>query len=436
MMISRRTVLGALAGAAVAGGLTACGGGTRPGGGAGGSDASAWGLSGGTAEQTFRDSFESWNKGNPDKKVAIEFFANDAYKEKIRTAIGSSQAPTLIYSWSGATLADYVANGKVEDLTEHTKDVQGKLIGSVLGSGTIDGKVYALPNNNTQPVVFYGNRDVLSKAGVDAIPATFDALMDAVDKLKSAGVEVPIALAGQSLWPELMWIQYLTDRVAGPELFTAIASGETAKWEDPGMLKALGMITELAKADAFGPGFGSVVADANADAALLHTGRAGLLLQGAWVFGSFLTDAPEFVSSGKLVYGTFPTVDGGAGDKGNIVGNPANFWSVSATATDAQKKAAYAYLNEAMFNDAYTDSLITHGSVPVVTGVDDKLAKADNGEFLSFVYKLVSDAKHFQLSWDQALPSGQAQTLLTNLGQLFLQQIDAAKFAATMKAAK
>lgn len=433
MIVSRRSLLGGIAGAAVAAALTACGGGTQPGGGA---PATAWGLSGGTAEQSFKASFEAWNAANPDKKVNIEFFANDAYKEKIRTAVGSNQAPTLIYSWSGATLADYVKTDKVVDLSDKTRELQARLIPSVLASGTLDGKVYAVPNNNAQPVLLYSNLDNMSRAGVDGVPATFDELVSAVDKLKSAGIETPIALAGQSLWPELMWIQYLCDRVAGPELFTAIASGDSGKWTDPGMIKALGMITDLVQLGAFGSGYGSVVADAGADAALVHTGRAGLLLQGAWVFGTFLTDAPDFVGNGKLGYGKFPTVAGGKGDPANIVGNPANFWSVSATASDAQKEAAFAYLNQAMFNDTYVNDLIKYGSVPVVTGVGDKLQGADNSEFLTFVYNLVNDAPAFQLSWDQALPSGIAQALLTNLGQLFLGQIGAEEFAQNLAAAK
>ncbi|WP_250637761.1 extracellular solute-binding protein [Tessaracoccus aquimaris] len=293
-----------------------------------------------------------------------------------------------------------------------------------------------MPNNNTQPVVFYGNMDNLAKAGLDGIPATFDEMLTAVDKLKAAGVETPIALAGQSLWPGLMWIEYLADRVAGPELFSAIAAGDIAKWEDPKMIEALGMITQLVKAGAFGPGFGSVVADANADVALIHTGRAGLLLQGAWCFGSFVADAPDFLAAGKLVYGTFPTVEGGAGDPGNLVGNPANYWSVSANASEEQQKNVIAYLNEAMFNDAYTEAYIGAGLVPVVTGAEDKLSGVDNSEFLTYLYKLVSDAKHFQLSWDQALPSAQGQAMLTNLGQLFLDQITAEQFSKTMASTK
>ena len=117
-------------------------------------------LTGGS-EATFRSSFEDWNSANADAEITPEFFANDAYKEKIRTAVGSGNAPTLIYSWAGGALQDYVNNADVVDLTAGTTQLQARLVPSVLQTGTVDGKVYAVPNNNAQPIVLYTNNKVL-----------------------------------------------------------------------------------------------------------------------------------------------------------------------------------------------------------------------------------------------------------------------------------
>lgn len=133
MQLSRRTLFGGLAGTAVMGALTACGGGKQPGStgsaaaGGSGTAASAWGLSGGVAQSTFQKSFDSWNAANAGKTINIQFMANDAYKEKIRTSVGSGNAPTLIYSWAGGTLAAYVAANQVVDLTSGTADLQKRL---------------------------------------------------------------------------------------------------------------------------------------------------------------------------------------------------------------------------------------------------------------------------------------------------------------------
>lgn len=434
-----RRVMGVALTGLLALGLAACGGGTQPSGsgtpGTGGdaaANATAWALTGGS-EEAFRASFERWNSANPDAKVEAEWFANDAFKEKIRTSVGSGNAPTLIFSWAGGTLADYVANGAVADISGDVAALKDKVLPSVLANGQIDGKTYAVPNNQSQPVVLFYNKEVLNQAGVAAVPATYEELLSAVDKLKAAGV-TPIALAGQSKWPELMYIQYLTDRVGGPEVFQRILDGEADAWSDPAITEALTKIQELVEVGAFGNAFGSVAADGGADTALVHTGKAAMILQGAWVFPDFLNNAADFVSAGNLGFANFPAVGGGKGDASNIVGNPANFWSVSAKAPAGAQKTATSYLSAEIYSDAMVDDLLAVGAVPPVVGLEDKIAKADNPEFLGFVYSMVKDAGHFQLSWDQALPADQGQALLDNLAAIFLGQSTPEQFVTAMNA--
>lgn len=440
MRFTTRRGLLAVAASAAALALTACGGGAQPSGpgaaSASGAGFTAWALSGGTSEQTFKASFDEWNAANPSAQVKSEFFANDAFKEKIRTAVGSGQAPTLLYSWAGGTLKDYVSSNKVVDLTGKLTSLEPRIVKSVLDTGKVGGKLYAVPNNNAQPVVLFYNKDVFAKAGITAAPQTFTELLDTVGKLKAAGVQTPIALAGQSVWPELMWLEYLTDRIGGPDAFTAVIDGKAGAWQSAAFVDALTKIQQLVSAGAFGDKYGSVVADAGADAALLHTGKAGMLLQGAWTYGTFITDAPDFVKSGKLGFANFPAVEGGKGDPKNIVGNPANFWSVSASATPEAQASAIKYLNDFLFNENYLNALVKAGSVPVTNDAEAKIKASDQAEFLGFAYGMVKDAPSFQLSWDQALPATQAQALLTNLSQVFLGKQTPQQFVDAMAAVK
>lgn len=437
---SRRGFLAVAASAAVIA-LTACSGGVQPSGPGGaasttGAGFTAWALTGGTSEKAFKASFEEWNQANPNAQVKADFFANDAYKEKIRTAVGSGNAPTLVYSWAGGTLQDYAKNGKVVDLTGKLGSLEPRIVKSVLDTGKVDGTLYAVPNNNAQPVVMYYNKDLFAKAGIAAAPTTWAELLDAVAKLKAAGVQTPIALAGQSVWPELMWLEYLTDRIGGPDAFKAVASGQADAWKNAAFVQACQKIQELVDVGAFGDKYGSVVADSGADVALLHTGKAGMLLQGAWVFGTFLTDAPDFVKGGKLGFANFPTVDGGQGDPKNIVGNPANFWSVSASASPEAQASAISYLNTMLFNETYTDTLIASGAVPVTNDAEAKVKASDQAAFLGYAYAMVKDAPSFQLSWDQALTAAPAQALLTNLSQVFLKKQTPEQFVEAMAAVK
>ena len=170
-----------------------------------------------------------------------------------------------------------------------------------------------------------------------------------------------------------------------------------------------------------------MAADANADVALVYTGQAAMLLQGGWVYCAFKADAPEFVDEGNLqLHRPSPPFRRVDGDPANIVGNPANFWSVSADADqEAQDTATSTSTTRSTTTSTSTPSLDA-GAVPPVDGLEDKLAELDHADYLDFAYAMVQDAPHFQLSWDQALPAAQAQALLTNLSQIFLGEISSA----------
>lgn len=443
----RRTALSSLLALATSAALLAgCGGGTQPAGPGGGEsdgatpgggapasgEASAWLLTGGVHEALWSGQFDRWNTANPDQEIAYERFANDAYKEKIRTSIGAGNAPTLVFGWGGGTLQEYVDNGNVVDITAATQDVVGRVIPSVADGGKIDGTTYAIANGQSQPVILYYNQDLFDQVGAE-VPTTWDEMVDVVGTFNDAGI-APFSVAGQSKWPYLMWIQYLTDRIGGPEVFQAVLDNEPDAWSHPAITEALTKIQELVEADAFVSGYGSVAADANADLALVYTGKAAMLLQGSWVYSTFKADAEEFTTGGGLGFTTFPAIEGGAGDPANIVGNPSNYWSVAASATPEAQETATTFLNDILWDDEYTNFLLEGGGVPPVVGIEDQIAQTDDAAFLGLAYEMVRDAPHFQLSWDQALGSAPAQELLTNLEMIFLLQSTPQEFVDAMNA--
>ncbi|WP_127842601.1 extracellular solute-binding protein [Actinomyces wuliandei] len=427
-IISRRQMVGGALVTGLASVLAACG--SRPGEAASGGT-TAWVLTGGP-EQTFRESFDRWNTAHTDRQIATEWFANDAYKEKIRTAVGAGNAPTLLYGWAGGTLADYVGNDQVINLTEATAAAQERIIPSLLDPGKVDGTVYALPNNNAQPVMLYYSRPAFEDVGARP-PATWDDLLDLVPRLTAAGY-TPFAVAGASQWPYLMWIEYLTDRIGGTAPFTRIVAGEQDAWSDPAVTGAVEKIQELVEAGGFGDAYGSVDADSGADIALVHTGKAAMVLQGSWVYANFLTDAPDFMSAGGLGYTGFPSVEGGTGDLSSIVGNPANYWSVAASSSQEAQCTAIDYLNEELYNDDYIKALVTGGTIPAALDADDAIAASEHSEYLAYGYDMVRNAASFTQSWDQALSSAAAQELLTSLSQAFLRQLTPEQFASRMNA--
>src|SRR5699024_951786 len=77
--------------------LRACGGGKQPGGGGSPSSLSVWALTG-AKQDAYQASFDAWNEDHPDDTFSVEFFANDSYKEKIRTAIRSEEHTSELQS--------------------------------------------------------------------------------------------------------------------------------------------------------------------------------------------------------------------------------------------------------------------------------------------------------------------------------------------------
>jgi raffinose/stachyose/melibiose transport system substrate-binding protein len=243
-----------------------------------------------------------------------------------------------------------------------------------------------------------------------------------------------MSLAANSKWPTLMYLEYLLDRTGGSQAFSKIASGDATAWTDPAVTKANQHLQDLAKAGAFGNNASSVNYDQGASTALLYTGKAGMELMGTWEYANLVKAAPDFAKK-DLGYVAFPALNGGAGNAKSIVGNPSNFLSLNASS--AHKSAALAYLKNYVLNDSQIDAYLASGSVPPVNGLESKLAatKSSDKAWLSFVYGLVQNAPSFQLSWDQALPSDQADPLLTNVDKSFLRQIKPEQFGANMSKA-
>jgi len=435
--ISRRNFLSLGVGAGAAATLAACGSsgpGTSSSGGGGGTSASYWFLTGQPGEGIRQGAAERFNKANPNTKIEFTAFENDAYKQKIKTAIGAGQAPTLIWGWGGGGLKSYVDAGQVEDLTDwfnQNAAVKDRLFPSSFGPATIDGKIYAMPAETVAPIILFYNKKVFEKVGAQP-PKTWNDVMALVPKFNAAGV-APFSLAGKSRWTNMMWLEFLLDRIGGPDVFNAVFEGQKDAWSHPAVTETLTKTQELVKANGFSKGFSSVDAAANADQALLYTGKAAMMLHGAWTYGSMKNDGGDFVSSGSLGWMNFPIVEGGKGDPSDTVGNPGQYLAISSKATTEQKDIAKKFFTSGVLDEAETKAWINEGgSVPVVKGTESTLAASPDAAFLKFVYDTSVNAKVFAQSWDQALSPTAAETLLDNIAKLFQLEVTPQQWIANM----
>jgi len=432
--ISRRNLLGLTAGAAAAASLAACGssGPKSTTGGSGGGSASYWSLSGPPGQPYRQAAVDRFDSANPSTKITANFFANDDYKQKIKTAIGAGQAPTMIWGWGGGGLKAYVDAGQVVDLTDwfgQNAAVKEKLLPSSFGAATVGGKIYAMPVETVQPIVLFYNKKVFEQVGVQP-PQSWGDMMALVPKFKAKNI-APFSLAGQSRWTNMMWLEFLLDRTAGSDVFNNVFAGKQGSWSDPAVLDMLTKIQDLVKAGGFEKGFGSVVADQNADQALLYTGKAAMMVHGTWSYGIQKANGGTFVSSGSLGWMNFPPVEGGKGDPTNTVGNPGQYLSISSKATSAQQDIAKKFFSTTLVDDQEKAGWVKSGGVPVLAN-SDSLYAGDDAQFLKDISAIASKAKVFAQSWDQALSPTAADTLLDNIAKLFQLQVSPQQWVDNM----
>ncbi|GAA2920097.1 extracellular solute-binding protein [Kitasatospora cinereorecta] len=413
---------------ALAGLLAGCGSG---GGGADGGTITAY-VYGDDAVKVQQAAVDSFNKTS-DVKVKLVSVPGTDYVNKLRSSMGSPSAPDVFFNWGGGSIKPYVDSKDLVDLTSTVKKdatLKDGFLPSVMTAGSLDGKIYGVPMRGMQPVMLFYNKTLFAEHKLQ-VPRTWEDLQKAITTFKAAGI-TPFALGGSDKWPELMWMEYLLDRIGGPEVFQRIQNGDTDGWGDPAVLRTAQTVRELIDDGAFGKNFHSVDYGNGGAPTLLNKGKAAMHLMGSWEYSTQLGKAPEFARN-DLGWTAFPTVAGGVGDPANVVGNPTNYWSVNARTK--HKDTAIAFLRT-MASKTYAQALVDNGDIPTTSDAASMLSTSPNPEFANDQYQLVQKAPSFTLSWDQALEARYATPLLTEISKLFAGTTTPEKFVEAMKAAE
>ena len=390
-----------------------------------------WDIQTGAQQQVVQNMVNQFNKSHPSIQVTAQWFENDPFKQKLLIAMGAHNPPDIFTGWGGGILQSYVNAGDVYDLTKALNSDpawKNRFLKSVMPPVTINGHIYGVPNDNVQPVFMFYNKPLFQKYHL-AVPKTWNQLLHDIAVLKKNNV-VPITLGGKDVWPDLMYEEYLVDRIGGPKVFDDVVAKKKNAWSNPAFLKANTMIQQLVKAGAFEPGFSSVSFNTGQSTALLYSNRAAMELMGSWEFGGVLSNDKQFIANNNLGWFAFPTVPGGKGNVKDIAGNPSNYYSISSASKNPQ--AAVTFLKSAVLNKQNVNGWIGIGAVPPVTGIESQLKKSKYSNYMTFTYDLVKNAPNFQASWDQALSPAAAQQLLTDLSKLFSNQMTPAQFSADM----
>lgn len=423
--LPRRSFLG-LVGAGVGASLVGCGTDTTGGsGGGGGGQIQVWVIQEESQNEAHNAALERYNQ-NSDVNARLVSTSNEGYRDKLHVAMGTDDAPDVFYNWGGGSIRTYARDDLMVDLTPHLDaDPAWKdsFLPTVLEAGTIDGKYYGIPARGMQPIILFYNKKVFRELDLQP-PRTWNDLLSVSDRVKAAGI-IPFALAGGDSWTELVWPEYLVDRIGGPDVFNRIAAGERGAWRDPAITRSINMISDLVQRGGFGDSFASVRWEGAGASTLIAQGRAAMHLMGSWEYTNQVQEQPEYAKN-DLGFTDFPTVEAGVGDPKAIVGNPTNYFSVAKASSNVD--GALEFLRTEMSSDAYIDDWLAAGDVPAVTGLEERMDKATDRAFAELVYGMVTEAPSFQLSWDQAIERNLAQPMLDALAKVFLGELDAEGF--------
>src|SRR2546421_4213156 len=223
--ISRRTFLRVTGGTVLTTSLTGCFGvaSSQSTTGGSGSSITIWDIRTGTEQQIVQTTAQNFNAKHSNIQASVNFFQNDPYKQKLQVAMGAKNPPDIFFGWGGGILKSYVNAGDVYDLTPDLNadpTWKNKFFPSVLSNAAFNGKSYGIPNAGMQTELFFYNKDIFSKYKLNP-PATWSELLNVINVLTKNTI-IPIALAGASQWPYLMYAEFLVDRIGGANVFKTV----------------------------------------------------------------------------------------------------------------------------------------------------------------------------------------------------------------------
>ena len=330
---------------------------------------------------------------HPNVTIEITVLENDTFKPKLQTEIQGGNVPDLFQSWGGGGMAEQVEAGVLKDITGDVAGWADTMNAGAMGMYQLEGQQYGIPFDLGMVGIWY-NKDLFAQAGISAPPATWTEFLDAVDKLKAAGI-TPISVGGSpATWTEMFWWAYLAVRECGADAMqTAVASGD---WSGACFVNAGTKLQELVAKEPFQEGFLAATWDgAGGQAATMAVEQAAMMLMGQWAPGTMQANTPDQqpVTWGLDWFG-FPAVDGGAGAATDGFGGGNGF----AVGKDAPPEAIQFLEYISSKANAERWGALNTGILPVTVGSETSVSDPN----LTSVLAARAEAQYVQLYLDQA----------------------------------
>lgn len=325
-----------------------------------------------------------FNKTYPKVKVELQVEGWDDFTSKVQARIQAKDFPDILNDNNYASAAD---GGLLYPISEVMSDDVVKTIEPALlknGVGA-DGTQWAVPDVASSRMMAY-NTGVFEKAGIDKVPASWDELEAACDKIKAAAPDVypygmPLgkeeAQVESSLW---LW-------GAGGDW----ADGETLKAKTDKGVEAFTEMKKLIDKGCTQPNAGTSNRQDVAD--LFNNGKVAMMMAHTGLLGVTAKDYPDI----KYDVAPVPSKDG----TGVALG-VTDFIVAFDNGDAARKQATKAFL-DLFYSDAmYKNWYVSSGLLPVTAGVIAE-GKSAAGDIDKKFYDALSTVKFLPVGnpqWD------------------------------------
>ncbi|WP_228898870.1 ABC transporter substrate-binding protein [Acidovorax sp. Leaf73] len=326
-------------------------------------------------------------KGHTWRDFAVAGGGGDSAMTVLKSRVISGNPPSAAQT-KGPAIQEWASEGVLANMdtlakAEKWDDLLPKVVADVM---KYKGAYVAAPVNVHRVNWMWGSSEALKKAGVAAMPKTWDEFFAAADKLKAAGL-VPVAHGGQN-WQDFTTFESVVLGVGGPKFYQdALVKLDDKAINSDTMKKSLETFRRIkGYTDPGAPG-----RDWNLATAMLIQGKAGFQLMGDWAKG-------EFLAAGKAPGKDFlcAAAPGSANAFTFNVDSFILFKLKDAAAQKAQSDLASAIMSPA-FQEVFN---LNKGSIPVRAGQPmdkfDDCAKASAKDFVDAAKSggLVPSAAH------------------------------------------
>jgi raffinose/stachyose/melibiose transport system substrate-binding protein len=228
---------------------------------------------------------KDFNAANPGANVSVEARSVDQHKAALRVAASSDQGPDIFFSWAGLGLGgEFVKAGMSAPMDRYY--TQYKWGDRFLPTAAAFADLYPGAKNGV-PYTFRGealyyNKTLFSKAGITALPASYEELVAAADKLKKAGIPA-ITFGGSVNWHLMRLMDSILETKCGAATHDALKA-MTLNWQTQACVSASFAEFHKWTANYTLKPFMGIDQDQSFD--LFVAKRAAMMLEGDWLAGN------------------------------------------------------------------------------------------------------------------------------------------------------